>query len=135
LGQFNIIYMDSDSKAAAVLKGFCFWFLDELFLEGKLPVLSIPKRVCNIDSLEQACSLRKLNCAESARQYAEILAVAAVVTETVLCPGNKYMSQRDVYYSLKHQFTSQTLCNTRIIELGLLWELKRCRCAIWGLVP
>lgn len=117
-------------KASKVLKAFCVNFLDKLFLDEELIVLEIPKlsdyhmdSLC-IDDTEINSSKRKLHSAESARQYAEMLAVAAVITETVL--SNKFMSQRDVYYSLKHQFSSQTICNTRIIELGQLWSLKRC---------
>mgnify|MGYP003385438540 CR=1 FL=1 len=124
--KLQILSMDN-LKVADVIKRFCIWILDTIFLHEELPVLEIPKLssgMANL-SIDNVTTKRKLHCAESARQYAEILAVAAVIVETVL--SNKFMSQRDVYYSLKHQFSTQAVCNTRIIELGLLWRLKRCK--------
>jgi DNA topoisomerase VI subunit A len=37
------------------------------------------------------------------------------------------MSQRDVYYTLKHLFETQVECNKCILDLGLCLGLKRCK--------
>ena len=56
-------------------------------------------------------------------RYTQTLSVARIVLE--LTKHGKTMSQRDVYYSLKSIFKSQTESNQTILELGLMLGLKR----------
>ena len=41
--------------------------------------------------------------------------------------AGKTITQRDIYYSLKHLFKIQSECNAMILETGLLLALKRCQ--------
>ena len=82
---------------------------------------------------------RDLTSGGTAEKYAQILAICSVCAEVLEGNGthnhtcyntafvaNKTITQRDVYYCLKHLFKTQAQCNAIILETGLLLSLKRC---------
>jgi hypothetical protein len=80
--------MDSQDIALSKLKNFCSGFVQCIGVDKKLPILVIPKVIS--DPIDEDSdhnnteTVRKLQCIDTAKCFAEQLAVTAVIAETVL---------------------------------------------------
>jgi len=86
-------------------------------------VISMSNKKKQREGVSKTMKTKKMDCISSVRSYAQLMAVASLVTELIVT--RKTMSQRDVYYALKHLFKRQNECNTTILELGLVLGLRR----------
>jgi len=85
---------------------------DELLLPLNVPSQS-----------EDPVKMRKLDDPITSHKFAQLFAVAALIYE--MLKTGRTMSLRDLYYTLKHIFQSQSESNLCITELGSLLKLKR----------
>lgn len=115
--------MEQERQRLAKISRVCLESLRHL-VDGKFLVLDAYHLSLGQLEPEKIIS-RSLDRATTSKSYAQMLAVLGLIAELLLC--SKTISQRDVYYALKHMFRNQSECNKIILDIGMLLQLKRCK--------
>ena len=121
---------DVIQKVGHVLKQ----IFETLCREETIPRIHIPYEVqdegtfellMNNETQRAGCTTFCLFEPRTARHYARFMAVFTFITELIMATPKRTVSLRDVYYALKHEFTTQEECNAKVLEVGRFLGLKR----------